>query len=118
MVSNVAVIESHQLSDHKLIIGDLQVKRTKLPSTTYKYHDIKHIDVDDFRRRILSSSLFDQLDYFVDAYLDLMEQVVVNALDAVAPLRTGKRPGGKGSYRWLSADAVSAKQNRRRLERR
>ena len=94
VVSNVAVVASHHLSDHKLIIGPLQVKRTKLPSTTYKYRNIKLIDVDDFWRRILSSSLFDQLDYSVDAYLDLMEQVVVNALDAEAHF--GLESGLKG----------------------
>ena len=97
MVSNDIVVESQQLSDHKLIVGNLHVKRVKLPPTSYEYHDIKHADAMDFWCRIQSSTLFDNSEYSSDAYLDEIEQVMFSVLEAVAPLWTEKRPRGQKS---------------------
>ena len=42
-------------------------------------------------------------------------RVVTDELDKVAPLRHGSRRPPKTISRWLSADAVAAKRERRRL---
>ena len=52
-----------------------------------------------------------------DDYLLQLKSTVSSILDQMAPIRQGHRPGGKKGARWLSVDAISAKRNRRQLER-
>ena len=86
--------------------------------TTYQYRDIKQLDLDTFQRRLKSATLITSTFNTPDEYLDEIQRVVGEILDNSAPLRTGKRPGGKGSSRWHSPEAMAAKKDRRRLERR
>ena len=54
----------------------------------------------------------------VQSYASQFEEVVVETLDAMAPLRTRVRRPSKKITRWLSDEAVEAKRERRRLEKR
>ena len=54
----------------------------------------------------------------VDELVDQLQVTVTSILDEVAPMRRGKRAHGRKSARWLSPEAIAAKQLRRRLERR
>ena len=56
--------------------------------------------------------------YSVDGSADQLERVVGAELDRVAPLRRCRRRPSKPITRWLSPVAISAKRQRRRLERR
>ena len=47
-----------------------------------------------------------------------METELTSILDEVAPLKTGHRTGPRKAKNWLSPEAVDAKKQRRRLERR
>jgi len=42
---------------------------------------------------------------------------VTTILDQVAPLKIGRRAGGRKGARWLDPDAIAANRCRRRLER-
>ena len=47
-----------------------------------------------------------------------METELTSILDKVAPLKTGHQTGPRKAKNWLSPEAVDAKKQRRRLERR
>ena len=119
IVHEVRVETSHYLSDHAFVTCHFSCHRIKLPPTTYQYRDIKQqLDLDTFQRRLKSSTLITSTFNRPNEYLDEIQQVVGALLDYFPPLRTDKRPGGKGSSRWLSPETMAAKKDRRRLERR
>ena len=66
----------------------------------------------------MSSSLFSNPHPTVDGYVDQMETEITSVLDKLAPLKTGRRSGPKRARNWLSPEAIEAKKQRRRLERR
>ena len=47
-----------------------------------------------------------------------METEITSVLDKLAPLKTGRRSGPRRARNWLSPEAIEAKKQRRRLERR
>jgi len=92
--------------------------RHKLPPTRYTYRDIKKIDIADFENRLRSSDLFTDPAGTPDSYLAQFQTTVTTVLNHVAPLNVGYRLGGRMRARWLDPEATTAKQHRRRLERR
>ena len=78
----------------------------------------KKTDIADFENRLRSSDLFTDPAGSPDSYLAQFETTVTTVLNQVAPLKVGHRPGGRRGARWLDPEAVTAKQHRRRLERR
>ena len=66
----------------------------------------------------MSSSLFSNPHPTVDGYADQMETEITSVLDKLAPLKTGRRSGPRRARNWLSPEAIEAKKQRRRLERR
>jgi len=118
LVSDVEVLDSHEASDHDLVVSNLSVLRHKPPPIHYIYRDIKKIDIADFENRLRSSDLFTDPAGSPDSYLEQFETTVTTVLNQVAPMKTGRRPGGRRGARWLDPDAITAKQHRRRLERR
>ena len=61
---------------------------------------------------------FSSPDPTVDGFANQMETELTSILDEVAPLKTGHRTGPRKAKNWLSPEAVDAKKQRRRLERR
>ena len=118
LVSNVDVISSHGLSDHRVVICDLSVRRVKAPALYYTYRNIKAIDANDFERRLRLSSIVINPPDTPDEFVAEMNSCITHILDEIAPLRRGTRPNGRKAARWLSPEAVAAKRRRRRLERR
>ena len=118
LVTVTSVVSSHEISDHDLTLTNLNTKRYKSPQRTYHYRNIKGINLELFEQSILSSSLFSSPDPTVDGFANQMETVLTSILDEVAPLKTGHRTGPRKAKNWLSPEAVDAKKQRRRLERR
>ena len=118
LVSNVDVISSHGLSDHRVVICDLFVRRVKAPAVHYTYRNIKAIDASDFERRLRVSSIVINPPDTPDEFVAEMNSCITHILDEIAPLRRGTRPNGRKAARWLSPEAVATKRQRRRLERR
>ncbi|HEY5140736.1 MAG TPA: hypothetical protein VIJ25_15690, partial [Methylococcales bacterium] len=52
-----------------------------------------------------------------DGFAEQLVDVVTDILDAFAPLQTFKRRPSKPITKWLSAEAVAAKRERRKFER-
>ena len=118
LVTVTSVVSSHEISDHDLTLTNLNTKRYKSPQRTYHYRNIKGINLELFEQSILSSSLFSSPDPTVDGFANQMETELTSIWDEVAPLKTGHRTGPRKAKNWLSPEAVDAKKQRRRLERR
>jgi len=54
----------------------------------------------------------------VDGFIRQLEQAMIDVLDVLAPLNKCTKRRGKADSQFLSDAALSAKQNRRQLERR
>jgi hypothetical protein len=80
--------------------------------------NVKTIDPSKFQEALESSELFTQPAATADDFADQLKTVVMPVLDRMAPLHTGVRRPAKRATRWLSGEAVEAKQHRLRLERR
>ena len=108
----------YPISDYHLTCTNLlNTKRYKSPQRTYHYRNIRSIELELFEQTILSSSLFSSLDSTVDGFANQMETELASILDKVTPLKTGHRTD-RQAKNWLSPEAVDAKKQRRRLERR
>ena len=79
---------------------------------------MKNIDLDLFKKKILSSPLFSNRSPTVDGYANQMKTEITSLLDTAALLKTGHRSGPRKAKNWLSPDAIEAKKQGRRLERR
>ena len=102
LVSSTSVVTSHEISDHCLVLAKLNTVRPKPPQRTYQYRDIKNIDLDIFKQKIESSSLFSDPAPTVDGFVNQMESNITSILDELAPLKTGHRSGPRHSKNWLS----------------
>ena len=76
------------------------------------------MDLTSFEASLRRSELFTSPADGTDEFADQLVRVVTDELDKVAPVRSGSRPSPKTITKWLSAEAVSAKRERRRMERR
>ena len=117
LVADVNVIDSHFLSDHRLVICDLNIGRVKSPPVTRQTRNIRGIDRDDFQRRLHESEIFTKPADSADEFLDQIETVTSALLDTVAPIRSVHCPNTMANRR-LSPEAAEAKRDRRQLERR
>ena len=119
-IGDVRVVDSGFISDHQLILATLHTSSTdsSLGGVPVTYRRIKDIDPVEFESRLRRSSLFSSPALTAESYASQFEEVVVETLDAMAPLRTRVRRPLKEITRWLSDEAVEAKRERRRLEKR
>jgi len=116
---DVRVTDAGLVSDHRLVTARLECRRMKV-KTSYSSRNIREIDIAGFDRAMRASSLFTAADApadTTDGFADQLQDVVMTLLDKFAPLRAGLRHWPKSSSRWMSREAVTAKRDRRRLER-
>jgi hypothetical protein len=116
-VDNVAVCNSHGLSDHCLVKWSVARCLNLREPTVILYRKLKSLDIDAFRSALSDSPLFTAPDNTVDGFVRQINAVVTGILDRLAPIRQLKKCPGKKISRWLSDAAVEAKRLRRRLER-
>ena len=117
LLSPVGVYDAGMISDHRLLVCTASMKFPKPQPVKHTYRDLKNIDVDKFKESIVTSVLFSDPATNCDGYVQQIEDVVTEALDRVAPIRTKVKPRGSKSNSWLTPEAVAAKRKRRRLER-
>ena len=120
IIRDVRVVDSGFISDHQLILASLHTKSTRSsnPPMTFTYRPIKSVDPVDFESRLRRSTLFSSPANDAESFSNQIEEVVTATLDEIAPLQTRSRRPPKEVTRWLSDEAVEAKRQRRRLERR
>jgi len=116
-VDNVAVCNSHGLSDHCLVKWSVARCLNLREPTVILYRKLKSLDIDAFRSALSDSPLFTAPDNTVDGFARQINAVVTGILDRLVPIRQLKKCPGKKISRWLSDAAVEAKRLRRRLER-
>ena len=118
-VSQVAVHSSHEVSDHDLVTWSLATRM--LPPRkiiTYYHRNLKNIDTDLFQGDIRKSALFTDPADSVDGFADQLESTVGDILERHCPLRRRtKFAAARRDSRWLNDEAITAKRERRRLER-
>ena len=111
-------VKDVQLSDHSLILCNLSLGRPKRHKRPVTYRQTHRIDPQRFESDIVDSSLCIVVDgESVDALVDRYNRVMLMLLDEHAPLRTAVIPD-RDHAEWYNSDIRTAKQNRRRLERR
>jgi hypothetical protein len=115
-VSDVT-IDDVGFSDHNLIRCKVVVNVKRQPIVKASFRNWKKLDLDKFRERLLSSSASVQPAATTEEFTSQLETDVTSILDELAPVCTSTKRRGKLESRWLSEEAVAAKQARRRLER-
>ena len=82
-----SVVESHHLSDHRLIVCDLWNVRVKQPPPIRLTRRLKRNGKTDFEHRLCPSTLRTDAATTIDTSTIQLEEVASNMLDTVAPLR-------------------------------
>ena len=118
-IRNVRIIDSAGISDHCLITATVSIQLNSPTQVhTITSRDLSDFDCAKFEAIIRSSALFTAPSTDVNGFTDQLIDHVVSALDAVCPLRSRRRRLSSRRRQPLSSDAVIAKRERRRLERR
>ena len=119
IASNVEIRECNEISDHRMISCSLESVSSGSSTKQSSYRNIKKLDLDLFRSEILASPVFQSPAEAVDDYVDQIESSVSIVLDKLAPIKISQvKRTGHTVKNWISADALAAKRNRRKLERR
>jgi len=116
-VSNVRVVDCGTISDHCLVTALVQSRRPPPPLVQFSYRDIKRINVADFEQSLRRTSVFTAPADTVDAFAAQLQSCVTELLDKHAPLKQVRKRASSSTVNWLTADAIAAKRERRRLER-
>ncbi|MCI0560555.1 MAG: reverse transcriptase domain-containing protein, partial [Nitrososphaera sp.] len=116
IVRNVS-IHDVGLSDHSLITCKITETVLRAPPVQYTFRCWKRLDVDQFRARVSSSSSYRDPAVTADSFAHQLKNDVTAVLDDLLPQHVITRRVGK-SRSCLSEEAVMAKQERRKLERR
>jgi len=93
----------------------MDIKRQ--PIVRASFRNWKKLNLDTFKQRIRLSSAFTKPATTAEEYAGQLETDIIRMLDELAPVCTSTKRRGKPESRWLSDEAVAAKQTRRRLER-
>ena len=105
------------LSDHYLVKCKVASTITRQPIIRATFRNWKRLDLEMFRQKIRMSSVYQQPAASADSYAIQLEEDITSILDELIPFCTSTKRRAKPESRWLSAEAVKAKQTRRRLER-
>ena len=99
------------------IVAKLASHRSK-QNVLYQCRNLKAFDSISFEREHRNSSLFSSPESTIDGFTKQFQRVVITILDVLAPVRCRLRRSPNPTSKWLSTEAIAAKRERRRLERR
>ena len=117
-IHDVTVDDAGRVSDHRLVKAMFAVGMKRWTPISYQFRPLNAMNFSEFEHSILSSSLFTAPSDKADTFSDQLCDVVSSTLEKLAPLKTVTRAtSGKYINRFLSSEAIEAKQKRRRLER-
>lgn len=114
----LSVSVADRISDHFTVIADLDVDMGNLLTTPKRIHfrNIKKINLTAFKDDILHSDLIKKPCQTANALTTQFIQVLSTLLDKHAPLKT-KKVISKPPNPWMTPEILSAKRQRRYLER-
>jgi exonuclease III len=116
-VNHIRVVDSAAVSDHSIVVASLQSRRPQPSVIQFASRNLKRLNHVEFEARLRSSVLFTAPSSSADGFATQLQSVVTDCLNELVPLRTMRRRARKLSAKWLSAEAVTAKRRRRKLER-
>ena len=116
VVCRIKVDDAGQLSDHCLVTANIATRCPK-PTVPYSWRNLRRVNPDLFEEALRRSELFTCPADTTDEFVDQLVRVTTRELDKLAPLRYGHRRPPKPITKWLSVEAIAAKRERRRLER-
>src|SRR5271163_4291895 len=111
------VVTDVGLSDHFLVTCQVAASIDRPPILKSTFRNWKRLDLNKFKDKLCSSAVFMQPATTADAFASQLEESVTTILNELAPMCTSTKRRQKPDSRRLSAEAVSAKRTRRRLER-
>jgi hypothetical protein len=106
------------VSDHFVVQAIFNVGITGPATTEFHYRKFKNIDISQFCSKIQASSIWLSAKETTNDYAVQLHDNVIAILDELAPLKSVTKRRSRHSNSWLSKDAIDARRNRRRLERR
>jgi Reverse transcriptase (RNA-dependent DNA polymerase)/Endonuclease-reverse transcriptase len=117
-ISSVKVCSSY-ISDHDLVTWSIDsVAKFTRSTVTYKFRSLKKIDFEKFRIDMKNSALFTSPAESAEQFAEQLDSVTTAVLDRHCPLQTRTKFSSlRRDNHWLSTEAVNAKRERRRLER-
>ena len=115
-VNDVKVIDIG-LSDHSLVTCKIVEMIHRAPIVTATFRCWKRLNIDSFKQKLLSSSVYRCPAATVNLFTDQLRNDICRTLDELLPVHRITRRSGKSTNHWLSREAVKAKERRRQLER-
>ena len=79
--------------------------------TSHVARNIKSMDMDTFRSRLLASLIYTTSKMSTDEFADQLRESVVRVPDQLAPSRKLMKRCGKLSNHWISSEAIAAGVN-------
>ena len=117
-MKNVRLDDAGCVSDHRMVMAQLALGWRRLKPVTFSVHRLKQLNFDFFENSLRNSSLFTNQATSANGFADQRAEVLTLELDKVAPLKTVTCTStGKRIHRFLSDEAVRAKQERWWLDR-
>jgi hypothetical protein len=118
-ISKVAVESTHGLSDHDLVTWSwTSLARPLRRLVTYRFRNLKSVDWPMFKKDVQRSDLFRSPASTANDFAVQLDHTESTILDRHCPIQNrSKFASNRRDSRWLSSDAVEAKRNGRRLER-
>ena len=115
-LSNVEIGDAGGISDHRLVHANLafSVPTTRIMTSTFR--NMKKIVTASFET-VLRNSIFTSTAITVDAFIDQMINIITDEIDKVAPCKRCARRPSKPITKLLSDQAIAAKRERRKFER-
>lgn len=117
-VTSVNVIDSHELSDHRLVkaLMNYDVRRTTYVNRQWR--PLRQVDYASLDHTLMTGVLVTNTYTDVDEYVDDINRVVTSELDKVAPTRTSRKARrAQPCDSFLTQEARESVRVRRRLER-
>ena len=104
------------LSDHYLVACKIVEPLHRAPAVKTTFRRWKHLDVEQFKKRVLSSSANQTPATTANSFADQLKTDVGNILDELIPTQQHTKRVCKLTNQWLSEEAKEAKRIRRQLE--
>ena len=115
---NIQLDEAVLISDHRLVVACCNPGSSRRMPLPHTYRILENIDYQMFEDTLHRSVLFAAPASTPELLAEQISTVVSAEIVRIAPLKSGTRRQPKAIRKWLSREAIEAKRNRRRLERR
>ena len=104
------------ISDHACLITHIRVSRPKPSVRNVSYRKLKSVNIEDFRKDILVSSVYPVPDMSLDGLVSFYNSTLGECLDKHAPITT-RTISVRLRVAWFNEEIKCAKRDKRKAER-